>query len=186
MYIWSAMRPKLGKDHPGSLRLKPLGPRRHTQESQTRGSGNSLSSREARPQTTDCLRRSTPKGLQRVRSRKGRPCRRRARAGLVKKKNELGLKGPLKGHHRVEVKKTMVAAINESIAQGLTQKEACRTIGLSPKRLSRWANPKPRKPRTAWNKLRDEERDAIEAAAWLPDLIGKPVSHVFVHGHDLR
>ena len=78
----------------------------------------------------------------------------------------------------------MVTAINESIAQGLTQKEACKTIGLSPRKFRRWANPKPRKPRTAWNKIRDEERDAIEAAAWLPDLIGKPVSHVFVHGHD--
>jgi transposase InsO family protein len=78
----------------------------------------------------------------------------------------------------------MVAAINESIAQGLTQKEACKTIGLSPRKFRRWANPKPHKQRTAWNKLRNEERDAIEAAAWLPDLIGRPVSHVFVHGHD--
>jgi putative transposase len=78
----------------------------------------------------------------------------------------------------------MVTAVHESIAQGLTQKEACEAIDLSPRKLRRWAKPKKHKPRTAWNKLRDEERDAIEAAAWLPDLIGRPVSHIFVHGHD--
>lgn len=78
----------------------------------------------------------------------------------------------------------MVAAVKESIAQGLTQKQACDILSLSPRKFRRWANPKPRKPRSAWNKLRDEEHRAIEDAAWLPDLIGKPVSHVFVHGHD--
>jgi len=78
----------------------------------------------------------------------------------------------------------MVTIVNESIAQGLTQKESCEILGLSPRKFRRWANPKPQKPRTAWNKIRHEERDAIEAAAWLPDLIGKPVSHVFVHGHN--
>ena len=78
----------------------------------------------------------------------------------------------------------MVTIVNESIEQGLTQKQSCETLGLSPRKFRRWANPKPHKPRIAWNKIRDEERDAIEAAAWLPDLIGKPVSHVFVHGHN--
>lgn len=78
----------------------------------------------------------------------------------------------------------MVTAVKESIAQGLTQKQACDILGLSPRKLRRWADPKPRKPRSAWNKLRDDERSAIEDAAWLPELIGKPVSHVFVHGHD--
>jgi putative transposase len=78
----------------------------------------------------------------------------------------------------------MVTAVNESIAQGLTQKQSCEILGIPPRKFRRWANPKPHKPRTAWNKIRDEERHAIEAAAWLPDLIGKPVSHVFVHGHN--
>ncbi|RPI73845.1 MAG: transposase, partial [Desulfobacteraceae bacterium] len=43
---------------------------------------------------------------------------------------------------------------------------------------------KPSRPRTAWNKLLDPERQAIEDAAWSPNLLGKPVSHVFVHGHE--
>ena len=78
----------------------------------------------------------------------------------------------------------MVTAVHESITQGLTQKQACEIIGLSPRKFRRWANPKPRKPRTAWNKILEQERDAIEAAAWMPELIGKPVSHIFVHGHN--
>ena len=78
----------------------------------------------------------------------------------------------------------MVAIIKESIAQGLTQKQSCEILGLSPRKFRRWANPKPHKPRTAWNKILESEREAIEAAAWMPDLLGKPVSHVFVHGHN--
>ena len=78
----------------------------------------------------------------------------------------------------------MVIAVNESITQGLTQKQACEILGLSPRKFRRWANPKPRKSRTAWNKILNQERDAIEAAAWTPELIGKPVSHIFVHGHN--
>ena len=57
-------------------------------------------------------------------------------------------------------------------------------MGLPPRKFRRWANPKPRKSRTAWNKILEQERDAIEAAAWMPELIGKPVSHIFVHGHN--
>jgi transposase InsO family protein len=78
----------------------------------------------------------------------------------------------------------MVTIVNESVAQGLTQKQACEILGLCQRKLRRWANPKERKPRTAWNRLRDEERQAIEDAAWMQELIGKPVSHVFVYGHD--
>ena len=77
----------------------------------------------------------------------------------------------------------MVSAIQESIAKGARQKQACELFGISPRKFRRWANPRPRKPRVAWNKLLDHERQAIEAAAWLPALLGKPVSHVFVHGH---
>ena len=78
----------------------------------------------------------------------------------------------------------MVNAINEAVNQGLTQKRACRILGVAPRKLRRWANPKPVKPRTAWNKTLMYERNAIEAAAWTPELIGKPVSHIFVHGHE--
>jgi putative transposase len=78
----------------------------------------------------------------------------------------------------------VVNIINEAVIQGLTQKRACRIFGISPRKLRRWANPKPVKPRDAWNKTLEHEREAIEAAAWTPELLGKPVSHIFVHGHN--
>lgn len=78
----------------------------------------------------------------------------------------------------------MVNIIKESIDEGVGQKTACRTFGINPRKFRRWANPKPVKQRVAWNKLLEHECQAIEDAAWLPELIGKPLSHVFVHGHD--
>ena len=78
----------------------------------------------------------------------------------------------------------MVNIIKESMTKGMSQKKACAVFGVVPRKFRRWADPKPLKPRSAWNKLSDHERQAIEDAAWLPDLIGKPVSHVFVHGHE--
>jgi len=78
----------------------------------------------------------------------------------------------------------VVNVINESISQGLTQKRSCKIFGITPRKFRRWVKPKPLKPRTAWNKIREDEREAIEAAAWTPELIGKPVSHIFVHGHN--
>jgi putative transposase len=77
----------------------------------------------------------------------------------------------------------VVTVIKEAIAQGVTQKLSCEIFGIATRKFRRWANPKPHKPRIAWNKLLRHERDAIEAAAWEPELIGKPVSHVFVYGH---
>lgn len=107
-----------------------------------------------------------------------------ARARLIKKKDELALKGPLTGHFKPEVKQAVITAINNAIAQDLTQKQSCEIFGILPRKFRRWLKPKPVSVRTAWNKLLEHERDAIEAAAWTPELIGKPVSHVFVHGHN--
>ena len=78
----------------------------------------------------------------------------------------------------------MVTIIKESVDKNLTQKQACEIFGIAPRKFRRWVNPKPLKPRTAWNKILEHERNAIEAAAWKPELIGKPVSHIFVHGHN--
>ena len=77
----------------------------------------------------------------------------------------------------------MINVLNKAVTFGLTQERACRIFGIAPRKFRRWANPKPIKPRTAWNKTLEHERDAIEAVAWTPELIGKPVSHIFVHGH---
>ena len=78
----------------------------------------------------------------------------------------------------------MVTVINTAVTCGLTQKRSCEIFGIAPRKFRRWANLKPVKPRTAWNKTLEQERDAIEAVAWTPELIGKPVSHIFVHGHE--
>ena len=78
----------------------------------------------------------------------------------------------------------MLNIINKAVACGLTQKRACGIFGIAPRKFRRWANPKPVKPRIAWNKTLAHEHDAIEAAAWMPELLGKPVSHIFVHGHE--
>ena len=78
----------------------------------------------------------------------------------------------------------MINIINKAVACGLTQKRACGIFGIAPRKFRRWANPKQVKPRTAWNKTLAYERDAVEAAAWMPELLGKPVSHIFVHGHE--
>ena len=108
----------------------------------------------------------------------------RARAILVKKKDELNLKGPLIGHFKLEVKQAVVNIINDAATGGLTQKRSCEIFGIHPRKFRRWLNLKPVRPRTAWNKILEHERNAIESAAWEPELIGKPVSHIFVHGHD--
>jgi putative transposase len=78
----------------------------------------------------------------------------------------------------------VVNIIKQSIAEGLSQKYACEIFGISPRKFRRWANPKPQKQRVGWNKLLEHERQAIENAAWMPELIGKPLSHIYVHGHE--
>ncbi|MDO8748582.1 MAG: integrase core domain-containing protein [Candidatus Omnitrophota bacterium] len=78
----------------------------------------------------------------------------------------------------------MVNVINDAVSQGLTQECACGIFGIAPRKFRRWTNLKPVRPRTAWNKTLEQERNAIETAAWTPELIGKPVSHIFVHGHE--
>jgi hypothetical protein len=78
----------------------------------------------------------------------------------------------------------VVNVLNDAITQGLPQKRACGIFGIAPRKFRRWAHPKPIKPRTAWNKTLEYERNAIEVAAWTPELIGKPVSHIFVNGHE--
>ena len=78
----------------------------------------------------------------------------------------------------------MVIIIKEAVESGLTQRAACLTFGLAPRKFRRWANPSPVKPRTAWNKVLAQECVEIENAVYEPELIGKPLSHIFVHGHE--
>jgi putative transposase len=78
----------------------------------------------------------------------------------------------------------VVHIIKDAVNSGLTQKHACLTFGLAPRKFRRWANPKPVKTRVAWNKILTHECEAIENAVYEPELIGKPLSHVFVYGHE--
>ncbi|MGE3063601.1 MAG: hypothetical protein AB7T10_08220 [bacterium] len=103
---------------------------------------------------------------------------------LLKKKSGLNLKGHLKGHFSNEVKQKVVTAIKESIDNGLTQKESCSIIDIDTRKYRRWANPKPLKPRTAWNKILPQERDAVINTAWDERFWNKPISHIFVYGHE--
>jgi hypothetical protein len=82
------------------------------------------------------------------------------------------------------VKEAVVKAIEESMTQGLSQKQACETFGLSPRKYHRWANPKQHCQRKAWNRILPEERQAILDAAWDERFLGRPVSHLFVWGHE--
>ena len=78
----------------------------------------------------------------------------------------------------------MINIISEAVNSGLTQNQACFTFGIASRKFRRWANQKPVKPRTAWNKILPHECEAIETAVYEPELLGKPLSHVFVYGHE--
>jgi len=173
-----------GKNYPGTLWPAAVGPGCYTKKDQSSSHRSPCQSHKTRPKTSDYTRRTVSKSLERAQRNQRRACSRWARAILVKKKDELALKGPLNGHFKQEVKKAVVTIINNSITQGLTQKQSCGIFGIHPRKFRRWLNPKPIRPRTAWNKILEHERDAIEDSAWEPELIGKPVSHIFVHGHD--
>lgn len=173
-----------GKDDPGTPRFKAMGYGCHTQKNQSRSHGGHCQSKKTGTKAASHICRTISKSAKRTQRNQRCACSRGARAVLVKKKNELGLKGPLNGHFKQEVKKAVVNVINDAVTQGLSQKRACGIFGIAPRKFRRWTNPKPVKPRTAWNKTLAHERDAIEAAAWTPELIGKPVSHIFVHGHE--
>jgi len=75
-------------------------------------------------------------------------------------------------------------AIKEAVLSGFTQKKACLIFDITARKFRRWANPKDRKPRTACNKLLPTEKDSIITAAFVPENIGKPLSHIYVYGHN--
>lgn len=108
----------------------------------------------------------------------------RIRVILVKKKDELGLKGSLAGYYPIEIKKQVVSVIQEAISFGLTQAEACFIFGIKERKFRRWKNMGTKKQRIAWNKLTEQEQQAIINASYEPELLGKPLSHIYVWGID--
>ena len=74
--------------------------------------------------------------------------------------------------------------IQEAIDQGLTQKKSCDTLQLCSRKYRRWRDWKPFPDRKAWNRLCPEEEQAIKDAAYNEELIGKPLSHYYVYGHE--
>jgi putative transposase len=172
-----------GQSHTRQTRPETLGSDCHSQKNQSCSSGIPSSPRKTRQTTANRGCRAVPEDIPRTQRHQRRALCRWARTGLVKKKDELGLKGPLVGHFKPVTKQAVVTIIKEAITYGVSQKRACEIFGIAPRKFRRWANPKPFKQRVAWNNLLDHERQAIEDAAWLPDLLGKPISHIFVHGH---
>jgi transposase InsO family protein len=173
-----------GKNDSRTARTKTLGLSRYQEENQSCRPGSLDQSKQARTQTTRYRRRTIPTSVQRTNRDQRRVGCRRTRIILVKKKDELGLKGSLIGHFTQEVKRAVVTIINTAVSQGLTQKYACTLFGINPRKFRRWANPSAPRQRVAWNKIRPPERQAIIDATYLPGLLGKPLSHVFVHGHN--
>ncbi|MEK9179746.1 MAG: integrase core domain-containing protein, partial [Patescibacteria group bacterium] len=55
---------------------------------------------------------------------------------------------------------------------------------IVPRKFRRWVSPKTVYTRVAWNKILPSEKDAILQARWDKHLLDKPVSHIFVHGHN--
>lgn len=78
----------------------------------------------------------------------------------------------------------MVQVLQEAIGEGLTQSRACEIFGIAPRKFRRWTQSKPLVPRTAWNKILPQERDAIVQTALDERFLGKPLSHIFVYGHE--
>lgn len=175
---------RTGQNHTGTTRIKAVGSGHHTKKGQSSGHRSPIQSGKTRQKATNCVRGRSPKSIQRAKRYQRRVSSRRPRAILVKKKDQLGLKGQLTGHFKRETRGAVSNIIKESIAKGLSQKQACETFGITPRKFRRWANPKPLKKRVAWDKLLAHERQVIEDAAWSPELLGKPISHIFVHGHE--
>jgi transposase InsO family protein len=78
----------------------------------------------------------------------------------------------------------LVKAISDTISAGLSQKRSCLVIELQPRLFRRWLRPSARPKQTAWNKLTAQERSTMIDLAWTPQFIAKPVSHLYVHGHE--
>lgn len=78
----------------------------------------------------------------------------------------------------------MVQAIQSAVREGLSQKKACSLFGLNRRKFRRWQNPSLISPRIAWNALRPKERKRIIKTALHPDFWGKPLSHLYVYGHE--
>jgi hypothetical protein len=90
----------------------------------------------------------------------------------------------LKGHYTARVRQIVVIAINAAVLSGFTQKRACLIFDIKPRKYRRWANPKQRSLRTACNKLLPFEKTSIINSAFILENIGKPLSHIFVYGHN--
>jgi len=167
-----------------TISYKVLAIGRDQKNSQRIFSGSPVEQEKKKRTKTICDSRSISISLPGTGADEGRPLCCRTRISLVKKKSELGLKGPLKGHFSKEIKKSVVEAIQAAITNGLKQNQACALMEISPRKFRKWLNPKQITSRTAWNKILPKERAALIKTALHQDFWGKPISHLFVHGHE--
>jgi transposase InsO family protein len=92
------------------------------------------------------------------------------------------LKGPIRGRPDRKTRNALLAIITAAGEQDIPIEKACAILDISSRKVRRWRREKPRVRRSAWNRIRESEREAIIAAAWDKNLIGLPISHLYVHG----
>ena len=79
---------------------------------------------------------------------------------------------------------SLTQAVNQAVSQGISLEKACAVLDLPRRRYYRWQNWQAPKPRTAWNRLLDCERQAILLAARREDLAHLRSAGLMVWGHD--
>lgn len=80
--------------------------------------------------------------------------------------------------------KSLMQAISQAASQGVSLEKACEVLALPRRRYYRWQNWQAPEPRTAWNRLLDQERESILSAARREDLAHLRSAGLMVWGHD--
>ena len=111
---------RAGQNDTGAARIKALGLGHHTQKGQSSGHRNPGQSGKTRQTAANRVCRAISESMQRTQRNQRCVISRGARAGLVKKKDQIGLKGPLRGHFKPETRETVANIIKESIAEGIS------------------------------------------------------------------
>ena len=173
-----------GQNHPGATRTQALGSVHNPQTHPGIGTGGIIPERPFRAAEKDgTLGRISPNPAG---TGSGQGCAGDdwARISLAQKKLDLGLKGPIRGRPDRQTRQALLTIITEAKVQGISQEKACAALDISSRKVRRWLGEKPRSRAPAWNRIQKSEREAILAAAWDNNLMGLPISHVYVYGHN--
>lgn len=103
----------------------------------------------------------------------------------VKKKSELGLKGPIK-RTKVErqIQEALMEAIDKTVGEGISLEKACEVLDLPRRRYYRWQDWSVPQDRQAWNRMLPQEEEAILSAARREDLAHLRTAGLMVWGQE--